>query len=484
MTQQTSGRKKKRITYKAYEQGVEKAEKALVRLGFESKINFAKSIFVSRSTVTKFFQRQPIEPDLFKRICEELTLNWKEIAEVEEVSEPLKAKDCSTPITLEEEGEAQTISRQVTFIDKQSGKTKAVITLEGDINSINNHLAVLLESILRQNSGDTITIIRTEKGSIKLIIEGSQEDIRRLISRIQSGELRELNGFPIEDIQILKESSGDDGSHEIDDKWRIVQEIVEQPVKGRNLSGADLSGADLSGADLSGADLSGADLSNADLSGADLSGADLSGADLSGADLTGAIVKNARFVNNQVIHKQLFSKRIQVYWKILTDILGESIYPLMLVYVFQKYKLEALYNRVWEINIFIVIIAILLSIQLLNKFIEITKDKNFPIAFTEVNELNLLAIAFSFKRLVENYPQAELNIINIEKTKDIYIIKVSVSKNADVIYLSEEFHTYYREVKRLPLENLKSLVNGDVLALNLLTMIMAFVQFKITNQDN
>ncbi len=479
MTQQTPRQKKKRITYKASLQGVEKAEKALVRLGFESKINFAKSIFVSRSTVTKFFQRQPIELDRFKRICEELTLNWKEIAEIEEVSEPLKAKDCSTPITLEEEGEAQTISRQETFVDKQSDKTKAVITLEGDINSINNHLLVLYKSILQQNSGDTITILRIEKGSIKLFIEGSQEDIRRLISRIQSGELRELNGFPIEDIQILKESSDDDESHEIDDKWRIVQEIVEQPVKGRNLSGADLSGADLSGADLSDADLSGADLS-----GADLSGADLSSADLSGADLTGAIVKNAKFVNNQVIYKQLFSKRIQVYWKFLKDILDESIYPLMLIYVLHKYQLETLYNRVWEINIFIVIIAISLSIQLLNKFIEITKDKNFPIAFTEVNELNLLAIAFSFKRLVENYPQAELNIINIEKIKDIYIIKVSVSKNADVIYLSEEFHTYYREAKRLPLENLKSLVNGDVLALNLLTMIVAFVQFKITNQDN
>ncbi len=79
----------------------------------------------------------------------------------------------------------------------------------------------------------------------------------------------------------------------LDDKWRLVQEIVTQGAEGRDLSGADLSGAHLSGAHLSGADLSGADLSRAHLSGADLSGAHLSGADLSGAHLSDADLSRA-----------------------------------------------------------------------------------------------------------------------------------------------------------------------------------------------
>jgi hypothetical protein len=59
MTNSNSGRKRKKITYTASIEGIKKAENALIRLGFESKINFAKSQLLSRSTVTKFFQLQP-----------------------------------------------------------------------------------------------------------------------------------------------------------------------------------------------------------------------------------------------------------------------------------------------------------------------------------------------------------------------------------------------------------------------------------------
>jgi hypothetical protein len=55
MTDPSQGKKKRKITYAASPQGVEKAEKALKRLGFESKSHLAKIHFLSRSTVTKFF---------------------------------------------------------------------------------------------------------------------------------------------------------------------------------------------------------------------------------------------------------------------------------------------------------------------------------------------------------------------------------------------------------------------------------------------
>ncbi len=295
MTDPSLGRKKRKITYTASSQGIEIAEKALKRLGFESKINFAKSQLLARSTVTKFFQSEPIQLDSLQRICEALKLNWREIAGIkEELSERLEIKDCISSNTNEGVEQVQTLRRQVTVIDKQSKKIKADLVLEGDLNSVNNDLLVALELVLRNFSGDTIKITNIKEGSIRLILEGSQEDIERLVSRIKSGELTELSGFPVEDIQILSESL-DDESNELDDKWHLVQEIVSQAVKGRNLSGADLSGADLSGADLSGANLIFADLSGADLSGADLSGANViqanwSDADLSGANLSGVNV--------------------------------------------------------------------------------------------------------------------------------------------------------------------------------------------------
>jgi uncharacterized protein YjbI with pentapeptide repeats len=110
----------------------------------------------------------------------------------------------------------------------------------------------------------------------------------------------------------------------LNDKWRLIHRLVNEGGANEDLSNIDLSGANLSGVDLSNAnltgvslrgiiinedtklddkwklvhqlvnegainkDLSGVDLSGADLTFLDFSGANLKGADLKGADLTGA----------------------------------------------------------------------------------------------------------------------------------------------------------------------------------------------------
>ncbi|MEH2181478.1 hypothetical protein [Nostoc sp.] len=217
MINPSQGTKKRKITIIASPKGVEIAEKALLRLGFGSKSNFAKSQLLARNTVTKFFQREPIQLDSFRRICEALKLNWREIAAItEEKSERLEIKASSSSDTNEGVEPVQKLRRKVTVIDKSTQKIKAAIILEGEINSIQN--LKIIELILREYSGETIEIIDIQEGSIKLIVEGYQEDIERLISFIKSGELEELGGFPVEDIQILSESSDGDKSSELDEK--------------------------------------------------------------------------------------------------------------------------------------------------------------------------------------------------------------------------------------------------------------------------
>ncbi|MBD1903871.1 pentapeptide repeat-containing protein [Trichocoleus sp. DQ-A3] len=342
-------RTKKRINYIATLEGIEKAEKALQRIGFDSKYSFANSIKLSRTTITRFFSRKPIQFDSFKRICYGLTFEkWEHIAELAAETEEIKQveKIQVSPIPSSEEGlqTLQTPARKITVVDANN-VIKVVITLQGNINSIDNLKA--LTAIIKEYSGNTIKIIDVQEGSIKLIIEGSQEDIERLLLQINSGELIEIDGFPIEDIQILNERVEDDESSQ--QKWRLVEEIRSDSFQGRNLGGADLSDADLSNvklshanlinADLSGADLSGADLRGANLSGADLSGADLSGtylrsakldgadlsdadlsdADLSDADLNNARIKNAQFGFNSGISeemKQNLIKRGAIIWRI------------------------------------------------------------------------------------------------------------------------------------------------------------------------
>ncbi|AOW98657.1 hypothetical protein BJP34_03640 [Moorena producens PAL-8-15-08-1] len=322
----------------ASSKGIEKAEKALIRLGFDSKSNFAKSQRLSRSTVTKFFNFKSIQLDSLKRICQALTLDWKEIAGIaeENPSQPLTRNESSSLELVEGVEQGQAPRRKVTVIDKQSETIKAVIILEGDIDSVKN--LKFIQSILRDYSGDSINIIDIKPGSIRLIVEGSSEDIERLVSRIKSGEIKELRGFPVQDIEILSERLEDDQNNEFDQKWPLVEEIASRGAVRRDLSNADLSDADLSNVNLSDANLIGANLSNADLSDADLSytilsgadlsdailnsahlrgaylnsahlsaadlsdsnliGADLRGADLSGTNLIGAKVKKARFGNN------------------------------------------------------------------------------------------------------------------------------------------------------------------------------------------
>ncbi|MEG4092799.1 hypothetical protein [Microcoleus sp. Pol12B4] len=212
MTDSSPCRKKKKLTIAASKKGVEIAEKALIRLGFGSKSNFATSKRLSRSTVTKFFTQSPILYDSFKVICDSLQLKWEEILETTEESinsQPIERQ--LNPSSDEEGVKNKMLVRQVNIVEKISQRTKTVITLKGDIDSISN--IQVIAAILKEHGGDTIQITDIQEGSIKLIIEGSQEDIERLLNKIQSGELTELDGFPVEDAQILAEKMPEEIGH-------------------------------------------------------------------------------------------------------------------------------------------------------------------------------------------------------------------------------------------------------------------------------
>ncbi|MFM6750915.1 MAG: hypothetical protein ACKPKP_06745 [Dolichospermum sp.] len=165
------------MTITASPELIKRAEKALFRLGYESKFSFAEKV-ISRSTVTKFFKGEPIAIDSFKTICEALTLNWQDFLTTEQPVE-ISSIDSETKIII----------------------IKVVITLDGDINSVDKiEFLQAMQAILRQYSG---TITDVKSGSIKLFIEGNQADIERLVDLIQGKILTELNGFPIQSIEML-----------------------------------------------------------------------------------------------------------------------------------------------------------------------------------------------------------------------------------------------------------------------------------------
>jgi uncharacterized protein YjbI with pentapeptide repeats len=91
---------------------------------------------------------------------------------------------------------------------------------------------------------------------------------------------------------------------QIDDKWKLVHQLVNRNEDNRNLGGVDLSdarlvGARLSDANLSGANLNGADLHSVNLSGTDLSSADLRRANLVWTGLRGSILSPETQIDNR-----------------------------------------------------------------------------------------------------------------------------------------------------------------------------------------
>jgi len=282
---QTMTARKKKFKIAATSEGVEMAEKALIRLGFDSKSNFAQSQLLARSSVTKFFQSESLQPDTFKKICQELKLDWRDISGIleKEISQQRRQEDCSRSQLKEESKSMRTQSRQVTVIDKDSKEVKVEIVLKGNINSTPNFR--VLQSILREHSGNTVEILDINEGSIKLTVGGSQEDIDKLLAALNSGELEEVGNFPVEYVRVLSEPLEDDNNDEIIRKWCLVQAIVSQSFNTQDLNGADLSDADLSDTNLTGANLRKAYLSDADLTGSNLAGTNLTGADLTGTNL-------------------------------------------------------------------------------------------------------------------------------------------------------------------------------------------------------
>lgn len=187
------------MTITASPELIKRAEKALIRLGFTSKSDFGDKV-TSRSTVNKFFDGESIAIDSFKTICESLTLNWQDFLTTEQPVE-ISSHYCCTSKANQEQRTMQTLHREITVIDSETKITKVVITLDGDINSVDK--IEFLQAILRQYSGNTITITDVKLGSIKLFIEGNQADIERLVELIEGKILTELNCFPIQSIEIL-----------------------------------------------------------------------------------------------------------------------------------------------------------------------------------------------------------------------------------------------------------------------------------------
>jgi hypothetical protein len=104
--------------------------------------------------------------------------------------------------------ESQNLSKTLTKTYKVRTATLTPVKIEysfvlsGNIDEIDKRKLEAIVMHLREVTGDvTLTLLKVESGSIKLTFEGSEEGFKSLKSLVLSGELSQVQDFPVQEIR-------------------------------------------------------------------------------------------------------------------------------------------------------------------------------------------------------------------------------------------------------------------------------------------
>ena len=208
-----------------------------------------------------------------------------------------------------------------------------------NLSGANLSKAVLTNAILNESNLSNAILASTNLSATRLV-SADLTGTTLVETNFHSANLSQANLQGVDatsanfELAYLKDTNLTDAK--IDNKWRLVREVVTVSEINRDLSGRDLSNADLSQAQLQGANLREANLHGTNLSGANLNQAafhdarvdattvidekwavvweivthgaeerDVSGRDLSNANLTGANLKDAHLQNTNLENANL-----------------------------------------------------------------------------------------------------------------------------------------------------------------------------------
>jgi uncharacterized protein YjbI with pentapeptide repeats len=202
----------------------------------------------------------------------------------------------------------------------------------------------------------------------------------------------------------------------------------EQIFNALNLKGINLSGANLVDASFVGANLSDANLQNTNLSRAKLKQTQLDGTDFTGATLTGAYIEGWGITNKT----KFDGVRCEyVYMRLPTP---ENPEP---------HRKPDNRQEVFADGEF-------------GDFIKPIFD---TLDLYHNQGVDPRAIAISFKQLAENHPDAELEIVAMEKRgQDKFLLRAKTAATADKSELNAEYFDTYNQFKSLPEGEIKLLL--------------------------
>ncbi|MEH1915898.1 pentapeptide repeat-containing protein [Nostoc sp.] len=208
-----------------------------------------------------------------------------------------------------------------------------------------------------------------------------------------------------------------------------------------NLRGINLQKANLADASFIGADLSEANLQDADLSRAKLKQTQLDGTDLTGATLTGAFIEDWGITNTTKLH----GVRCEyVFMRLPTK---EDPDPLRK----PDNKQEVFAD---------------------GDFADFIKPIFDTLDLYHNQGVDPRAVAIAFKNLAENHPEAELEIVAMEKRgNDKILLRAKTAAGSDKSQLSAEYFDDYNQLKALSQSQQLLLVEKDKRIISLENMV-------------
>ncbi|MEH2167349.1 MAG: pentapeptide repeat-containing protein [Nostoc sp.] len=230
------------------------------------------------------------------------------------------------------------------------------------------------------------------------------------------------------------------------DKSLVRQLVVTREGQDKNfdnlsLRGVNLCGANLADASFIGADLSEANLQDTDLSRAKLKQTQLDGTDLTGATLTGAYIEDWGITNTTKLH----GVRCEyVFMRLPTK---EDPDPLRK----PDNKQEVFAD---------------------GDFADFIKPIFDTLDLYHNQGIDPRAVAIAFKNLAENHPEAELEIVAMEKRGDDKILlRAKTAVVSDKSLLSAEYFDDYNQLKALSQSQQLLLVEKDKRIISLENMV-------------
>ena len=276
---------------------VPQVELAVKRNGFPRKKDLAEALEMAESTVRNFRKGKPVDHAIFVEICQKLNLEWRDFADLGEITEPHRESEEAVIARYSDSEAEKTISAPPGLAESEEAIAKPQREpVESDAGSIE-------ERYFRATSKFDSLEPLERKSRIQVLEEiASNKDFPRYHWKV----MEFLADFVRRKAPRREEEEGEEErSPNISPDIQAALTLIGRPDWNRPIQALDLSNTDLRRANLNRANLQGVNLDGANLQEVSLIAANLERATLKRANLEGAIIHNANLKRANFIEANL-----------------------------------------------------------------------------------------------------------------------------------------------------------------------------------